>query len=76
MPKLEITEQERKQRGPDTFLKLSLGETDGGMETTLGITFHDVESEKINVKKGGISLQTKDGAPVIINILKPGERMF
>ena len=76
MPKLEIIEQKRKQRGPDTFLELSLGERDGDKKTTIEITFHDVESEKINVKKGGISLQTKDGAPVIINILKPGERMF
>ena len=76
MPKLEITEQERKECGPDTFLKLSLGETDGDIKTTLGITFHNIRSEKIDVKKGGISLQTENGAPVIINILKPEERMF
>ena len=66
----------REERGSDTSLELSLSETDGDRKVTLGITFHGVESKKIIVEKSGISLRTRDGAPVIINILKPEERMF
>ena len=76
MPKLKIEELKREERGPDTFLELSLSETDGDRKVALGITLHNVESKKIIVEKGGISFRTKDGAPVIINILKPEERMF
>ena len=76
MSKLNIGVSKKEQRGRDTFLSLILSEKveedDGDKSVTLDVTLHDVMSESV-VVRNGVLLETKEGAPVILNIGRPTE---
>ena len=73
MATLNVKLVEKKQVGSDTFLKLQLSEDekDGSASVTLELTLHDVVAETVDVKRKGMLLITKEGAPVIINFSPP-----
>ena len=73
MAKLLLKEEKREQRGPDTFLKLRLSEDDGPRSISLDVTLHNVDGRRVDVKSGGMSITTKEGAPVFMNFRKPEE---
>ncbi len=74
MPKLGLEVKRIEQRGPDTFLSLSLSEKDGLKSVSFELTLHNVNAGAINFDDhGGICIWTKEGAPVFVNFGKPAE---
>ena len=72
MSKLKMEIKKQEQRGLDTFLtiKVSESEKDGGANTTVEITLHDVQKQ-VKMDQGGVLFYTKDGAPCILMIAAP-----
>ena len=73
MPNLKIEIKQREQRGSDAFLAIKVSESaeDGGANTTVGITLHDVQSSRIKMEQGGVLFRSQDGAPCILRIATP-----
>ena len=73
MPSLKMKVEQQEQRGLDTFLKIKVSESaeDGGANTTVGITLHDVQSGGVKMEHGGVLFRTQDGAPCILKIGTP-----
>ena len=73
MAKLNLGGVRKEQRGADVFVSLLLSEDDGPASVPFNFTLHNVKVGDVDVKKRGMLVRTKEGAPVIINFGKPGE---
>lgn len=68
--KLDVAVLEMKQAGDDVRLRLGVTEppSEGNGRTELSVTFHNVKDIDT---ENGIVVTTKDGAPIVVQLLIP-----